>query len=200
MRALIPLLMLLTALVGCGRHVPTEEERRKDYPDAFIYPGAPACSIYVGLDTNESGLFATNFWSFATRYDIHRPKKQYMAYSGQPLATCKSDHISIFEFVVPTTRIIKNPNASVAIPSIKEQSAWQNGFWTDFNWITNACRITKNGHEIVAPLTGVVRMGSNDTNYPPQDFKQLAEALRFRLQTAFPDRQIQFLSIYGDKQ
>ena len=197
MRALIPVLMLLLAVGGCGRHYPSEAEKRKYFGDSFIYQGAPFCCIYVGLDTNETTLFSTNFWRFADQHDIHRPKKHYIAYSGPPLATCKSEHVSVFVYSTSTTNIIERyERFGTPIPS--EQVQWLPGLWMDAYWPTNASRITRGGREILAPITGTVRMASNDTNYPLQDFKRLSEALTAKLQSAFPDRAVRVFSYDGD--
>lgn len=69
----------------------------------------------------------------------------------------------------------------------------------DDYWPTNACRIKKDGQEILAPMTGTIKMASNDTNYPLQDFKQLSDALTKSLQSAFPDRAVQVFYYGGDK-
>jgi hypothetical protein len=194
MRVLLPALVLVLTIAGCERRGPVpESERRKFYGDAFIYQGAPFCCIYVGLDTNEGALFATSFWRFADQHDIHRPRKHYSVYSGPPLATCKSDHVSVFVRSTPTTNIIER---SERIP--REQVSWQAGIWVDAYWPTNACRITKGGQEILAPFTGTVRMASNDTNYPLQDFRRLSEALTASLRAAFPDRAVVAFSYDGD--
>jgi hypothetical protein len=198
MRTLLPALMLLLAVAGCERRGPIpESDRRKYYGDSFIYQGAPFCCIYVGLDTNETALFATNFWRFADQHDIHRPKKHYSAYSGPPLATCKSDHVSVFLYSTPTTNIVAR-SEKFGDPISREQVSWQAGIWMDAYWPTNACRITKEGQEILAPFTGTVRMASNDTNYPLQDFRRLSEALAASLQAAFPDRAVRVFSYDGD--
>jgi hypothetical protein len=198
MRALLPALMLLLVVTGCERRGPiSESDRRKYYGDAFIYQGAPFCCIYVGLDTNETALFATNIWRFADQHGIHKPQKHYMAYSGPPLATCKSDHVSVFVYSTSTTNIVER-HERFGSPISREQVQWQAGIWMDAYWPTNASRIMKDGHEILAPITGTVRMASNDTNYPLQDFKQLSEALTTAFQSAFPDRAVRVFSYDGD--
>jgi hypothetical protein len=198
MRALIPVLIVLLVITGCGRHYPTEAEKRKDFGDSFIYQGAPFRCIYVGLDTNEAAVFTTNFWRFASQHDIHKPRRHYTAYSGPPLATCKSDHVSVFEYVADTAYVVGRHDR-FASPITQEHVSWQGGFWMDDYWPTNACRISKDGREILAPLSGVVKIAPNDTNYPLQDFKRLSEALTATLQSAFPDRAVRVYSYDGDK-
>jgi hypothetical protein len=204
------LMVLLSGLFLCGcsqkqtpptspSHYPTEAEKRKDYGDSFIYQGAPFRCIYVGLDTNEMALFDTNFWRFAAQHDIHRPKKDYQIYSGPPLATCKSDHVSVFEDVTPTAHIVEQHDRH-ADSMNQDHVSWQGAFWMEEYWPTNACRIMKDGREILAPLSGVVKIAPNDTNYPLQDFKRLSEALTASLQSAFPDRTVRVFSYDGDKQ
>jgi hypothetical protein len=149
------------------------------------------------LDTNETALFATNFWRFADQHGIHKPKKHYMVYSGPPLATCKSDHVSIFAYSTQTTDIVAQNERFGDLVS-REQVSWQAGIWMDAYWPTNACRIAKGGQVVLAPFTGAVRMASNDTNYPLRDFKQLSEALRATLQAAFPDRAVRVFAYDGD--
>jgi len=198
MRALIPALMLFLIVTGCGRHPISDADKRKYYGDAFIYQGAPFCCIYVGLDTNETALFATNFWRFADQHDIHRPKRHYMAYSGPPLATCKSDHVSVFVYSTETTNIVARYEKFGTSIS-REQVDWVAGIWMDAYWPTNASRISKDGREVLAPFTGTVRMASNNTNYPLQDFKRLSETLTSTLQSAFPDRAVRVFSYDGDR-
>jgi hypothetical protein len=197
MRLLIPALMILLAVIGCDRGPISEADRRKYYGDSFIYQGAPFCCIYVGLDTNETALFTTNFWRFADQHDIHKPKKHYRTYSGPPRVTCKSDHVSVFVFSTKTTNIVAWQER-FGTPISREQVSWQDGIWLDAYWPTNASRITKDGHQVLAPFTGSVRMASNDTNYPLQDFKRLSEALTAALQSAFPDRVVRVISYDGD--
>jgi hypothetical protein len=135
MRALLSALILLVAVAGCERHGPTpgshgpipESDRRKYYGDCFIYQGAPFCCLYVGLDTNETALFATNFWRFADQHGIHKPKKHYTVYSGARLATCKSDHVSLFVDSTPTTNIVAR-SERFGNPNSKEQVSWGFGW------------------------------------------------------------------------
>jgi hypothetical protein len=197
MRALIPVLMLLVAVAGCGHHYLSEAEKRKYFGDSFIYNGAPFCCIYVGLDTNDTASFSTSFWRFADRHGIHKPKKHYTAYSGPPLVTCKSDHVDVFVYSTYTTDIVdRYKRLGSAISG--EEVQFQAGIWMDAFWPTNASRITKDGHEILAPITGTVEMASNDTNYPLQDFKRLSKDLTAALQSAFPDRSVRVFSYDGD--
>jgi hypothetical protein len=199
MRALIPALMLFLAVTGCGRHPISDADKRKYFGDSFIYQGAPFCCIYVGLDTNEATLFDATFWHFADRHDIHKPKKNYTAYSGPPRVTCKSDHVSVFAYSDSTAHITERYyDYRTPIPPEGEQVSWQAGIWWDAYWPTNACRITKDGHEVLAPITGTVRMASNDTNYPLQEFKRLSGALTATLQSAFPDRVVRVFTYDGD--
>ncbi len=194
-------------------HYPSVAERRKYFGDAFIYQGAPFCCIYVGLETDEVALFNSNFWRFADQHDIHKPKKRYSSYSGPPRATCKNDHVSVFVFTTPTTNIVARHDQfatlTSAIIELNEQSgtstsgipvSWQYGIWNDAYWPTNACHITKEGHEVLAPITGTVRMASNDTNFPVQDFRRLADALTVCLRSAFPDRAVRGFYYDGDQQ
>src|SRR5690606_546598 len=118
-------------------------------------------------------------------------------YSGPPLATCKSDHVSIFVYSTPTTNIVAR-SERFGDPISREQVSWQAGIWMDAYGPTNACRITKDGQEILAPFTGTVRMASNDTNYPIQAFKRLSQELTASLQAAFQDRAVQVFSYDGD--
>lgn len=191
--------MLLLVFTGCEWNGPISmSDRRKYYGDAFIYQGAPFCCIYVGLDTNETARFDTDFWSFAEQHDIHRPKKHYMAYSGPPLATCKNDHVSVFVYTTATTNIVERHerfDSSVSRGPI----SWRAGIWMDAYWPTNACRIAKDGHEVLAPITGTIRMASNDTNYPVQDFQRLSDALIASLRATFPDREVRVFYYGGDK-
>jgi len=202
MRALIPALMFLLAVTGCdNRHPLSDKERRDDYGDCSIPQGAPFCCIYVGLNTNEAGLFDTNFWHFADQHGIHRPPKHYRTYSGPGVFTGISDHVAVREGSTETTDLVafqeRFPPVTVKQAVIEEEAA---GFAldTDHFWPTNASRITKDAHEVLAPLTGEVKMAPNDTNYPTQDFKQLSEALTAALQSAFPDRAVRVVSYYGD--
>jgi hypothetical protein len=135
-----------------------------------------------------------------------------MAYSGPPLATCKSDHVSVFVFTTPTTNIVARHDRFASLSSeIAEwheglgspisgvKVSWQDGIRNDAYWPTNACSITKEGHEVLAPITGTVRMASNDTNFPVRDFKRLADALTACLQSVFPDRAVRGFYYDGDK-
>ncbi len=198
MRGLLPALILLLAVAGCGKPGPIpESDRRKYFGDAFIYQGAPFCCLYIGLDTNETALFASDFWRFADQHGIRKPSKHYRVYSGPPLATCKSEHVSVFVYSTPTTNIVaRHERFGDAIS--RGRISWQQGIWMDAYWPTNACRLTKAGREVLAPFTGTVRMASNDTNYPRQDFERLSEALAASLQAAFPDRAVRFFSYAGD--
>ena len=64
---------------------------------------------------------------------------------------------------------------------------------------TNACLIKKDGQEILAPYTGSIGMVPYDTNYPVADFKKLSEELVTAVQSAFPDREIRFVSYYCEE-
>lgn len=197
MRTLLAAMVLVLAVAGCEKSGPIpESDRRKYYGDAFIYQGAPFICLYVGLETNETAVFASNFWHFADQHDINKPKKRCHAYSGPPLATCKSDHVSVFVSSTPTTNIVAR--SEISDPISREQVSWQEGIWNDAYWPTNACRIKKDGQDVLAPVTGSVRMASNDTNYPLQDFKRLSEELTALLQAAFPDRSVRVFSYDGD--
>jgi hypothetical protein len=192
------LIQLLQPAMGRNnRHPISEQDRRRYYGDAFIYQGAPFCCIYVGLNTNETAVFASTFWRFADQHDIRKPKKHYRAYSGPPLATCKSDRVSVFVGSTPTTNIVSQQERFGDLLS-REQPSWQAGIWMHAYCPTNASRIMKDGHEVLAPFTGTVRMASNDTNYPVQDFKRLSGALIAALQSAFPDRAVSVFSYDGD--
>jgi hypothetical protein len=65
---------------------------------------------------------------------------------------------------------------------------------------TNACLITKDGQEILAPYTGSIGVAPYDTNYSVGDFKKLSEELVAAMQLAFPDRAVRFVSYYGGNQ
>lgn len=197
LRAFVPALVVLFAVTGCDRGPISAADKRKYFGDSFIYQGAPFYCIYVGLDTNETDLFATNFWRFADQHDIHKPKKHYAAYSGPPLATCKSDHVSVFVYSTETTNIVARSERFGAT-NTSERVDWQFGIWMDAYWPTNASRITEDGHEGLAPFTGAIKMASNDTNYPLQDFKQLSDGLTAALQLAFPDRHVRVFTYDGD--
>jgi hypothetical protein len=191
--------MLVLAITGCERNGPIpESDRRKYFGDSFIYQGAPFVCLYVGLDTNETALFTTNFWRFADLHNIHKPRKHYTEYSGPPLVTCKNEHVSVFAYPTLTKVIIARSGRRLDNTLLREQVSWQAGIWMDAYWPTNASRITKNGQEILAPFTGTVRMASNDTNYPIQEFKRLSEELAASLQAAFPDRAVRVFSYDGD--
>lgn len=203
MRAFIPMLLFLLAVTGCDhRHPISEADRRKYYGDPFIYQGAPFCCVYVGLETNEVSLFATNFWRFADQHDIRKPQKHYRQYSGGPLATCKNNHVSVFEYTWETSDLIAfrqkfNPISLEQAAAAKAATGW--AIDTENFWPTNASRIKKDSQKVYAPLTGIVKMAPNDTNYSLQDFKQLSEALTAALQSAFPERTIRVISYDGDK-
>ncbi len=194
--------MLLLAVTGCdNRHPLSDKERRDDYGDCPIPQGASFCCVYVGLETNEIGLFHTNFWRFANQHGIHRPTKHYTTYSGPGVFTATSDHVAVYEYSAETADLVafqeRFPRVTLG-QAIAEQAAAGFALQTDHFWPTNASRITKDGHEMLAPLTGQVKMAPNDTNYPTQDFKQLSEALTAALQSAFPDRAVRVVSYYGD--
>jgi hypothetical protein len=170
---------------------------RLNYGDALIYNGAPFCCIYVGLETNEAPLFDKAFWRIAEKYNIRKPSRHYLSYSGPPRATCHNDHVSLFVASIPTDRIVSQ---YVRLTQADTDSAsWQAGIWSDAYWPTNASRITKNGRELLAPLTGSIRLGSNDTNYSVKDFKHLCDSLTNDMQSAFPDRAVRSFYYDGDK-
>ena len=202
MRALIPTLMLLFTVVGCDNRRPlSDKERREDYGDCPISQGAPFGCIYVGLDTNETALFETNFWRFADQHGIHRPKKHYRIYSGPGVFTCISDHVAVFECATETADIVAFHEMfkpiSVEQAAI-EQAAAGFGLFMEHFWPTNASRIIKDGHEVLAPFTDAVKMAPNDTNYSLQDFKLPSDALTNALQSAFPDRAVRVIAYDGN--
>jgi hypothetical protein len=170
---------------------------RLNYGDALIYPGAPFCCIYVGLETNETTSFEKAFWPFADKHNIRKPNKHYTSYSGSGLATCHNDHVSLFVFSVSTGWIVSHHKAYDRFE--ETQVSWQSGMWFDAYWPTNGSRLMKNGLEVLAPLTGTIRLAPNDPAYPLQDFKQLCDELTIAIQTAFPDRAVRSFSYDGDK-
>ena len=190
----------LQAALRPFHHVVSEEDRRRHFADACIYQGAPFCCIYVGLDTNEEASFDATFWHFASQHSIHRPQKHHGQYSGPPLATCKSDHVSVFLHPLPASYIVEQHEfyAKLLVDSPEMPVRWQDGIDEHAYWPTNASRITLNGHEVLAPLTGAVRMAPNDTNYSLQDFKNLTTGLTVALQAAFPNRAVSVFSYDGD--
>jgi hypothetical protein len=202
MRVLIPALIFLLAVTGCdNRHPLSDKERRDDYGDCSIPRGVPFCCIYVGLDTNEARLFDTNFWLFANQHGIHRPTKHYTIYSGPGVFNGISDHVAIYEYCSKTEDIVAHqaqfPRISMKEAVIEEAAAsW--ALQTDNFLPTNASLITKDGHEVLAPLTGQIKMAPHDTNYSQLDFKRLAETLTNALQSEFPDRVVRVVSYYGD--
>jgi hypothetical protein len=79
-----------------------------------------------------------------------------------------------------------------------EQAAAGFGLFTEHFWPTNASRIIKDGHEVLAPFTDAVKMAPNDTNYSLQDFKLPSDALTNALQSAFPDRAVRVIAYDGN--
>jgi hypothetical protein len=170
---------------------------RLNYGESLIYPGAPFCCIYVGLDTNEAPHFEKAFWHFADKHNLRKPNKHYIGYSGPGLATCHNDHVSLFVFSVSTDWIVSHHESYAQFE--ETQVSWQAGMWFDAYWPSNASRITKNGLDALAPLTGTLRIAPNDPAYPLQDFKQLCDALTNAIQSAFPDRAVRSFYYDGDK-
>jgi hypothetical protein len=201
MRSPFLLLMVFIAVTACddsrSRAPISEADKRKYFGDTFIYQGAPFCCIYVGLETNETATFEQHFWRWADQHDIHKPKKHYTAYSGPPLATCKSDHVSVFAGSLPTSYIVSEHD-TFANPITYEQISWQAGIWMHVYWPTNGSRITKGDRAFLAPFTGSVRMAPNDSNYPLESFKQLSDNLATTLRSAFPDRSVNVFLYDGD--
>jgi hypothetical protein len=195
-RATTLLLMLLLAGTGCGRHGPSEAEKRQHIGEVVVYKGAPFCCIYVGLETNETALFTTNFWRFASQHGIHKLKKHYMANMGPPPA-CESDHVAVWVHTTPTRDVTQR--YELRDPFSNRRVSWLAALWQDAYWPTNACRITKDGRDVLAPITGTVHMASDDPNYPTQDFKLLSEALIACLQSNFPGRAVRTFSYGGEK-
>jgi hypothetical protein len=192
------LIVLIAAGLLTSRHGPiSEADRRKNYGDSFIYGGAPFCCIYVGLETNEIEKFQSVFWHFADQHQIHEPTKHYMAYSGPPRVTCKSDHVSVFVQAIPTADVVAN-HAQHARPGFEEDIQWTAGLWSHAYWPTNASQITKDGKEVLAPMTGSVRMAPNDINYPLMDFQRLSKTLTGAFQAAFPERAVRVFAYNGD--
>ena len=202
-RTLVPALMLLLAVAGCdNRHPLSDKERRDDYGDLRYAQNAPFNCIYVGLDTNEAALFATNFWRFALQHGIHKPKKHYTTYSGPGVFTGISEHVAVMEGVNESAYLVdfheRFPPITLEEASMQQAAAgW--AIYSEHFWPTNASRIIKEGHETLAPFTGEIKLVADDTNYPLRDFKQLSEALTATLQSAFPDRAIRVVSYDGGK-
>jgi hypothetical protein len=198
MRALIPALIFLLTVSGCDD--PNSAANLKAHGVISIYRGAPFCMIYVGLNPDEFASFNSAFWHFADQHDIRKPRKHYTAYSGPPRAAAMSAHVAFYVDYWPTPDVVARHNV-FGPSSSKEPMSWENAM-IGFNAYmpTNACLINKDGQEILAPYTGSIGIAPYDTNYPAQDFKQLAVELTAAIQSAFPDRAVRSVSYYGGKQ
>jgi hypothetical protein len=108
-----------------------------------------------------------------------------------------NDHVSLFVASISTDRIVSQYARSTQADT--DNASWQAGIWSDAYWPTNASQIRKNGREVLAPLTGSIRLASNDTNYSVQDFKKLCNALTDAMQSAFSDRAVRSFYYNGDK-
>ncbi len=87
--------------------------RRDEY--AFVYPGAPECSVEVSIrSASEAAAFERVVRKFARQEHIRECRqKRYLAYSGPPRPTFKGVHVAIWSGVWWTT------NASLKTASIR---------------------------------------------------------------------------------
>ena len=162
------------------------------------YKQPPFCCIYIGLATNETSSFESRFANFAKPYGIRKITKHYQTYSGGPLANYMNDHIAFFVFSVETSYLSDRRNR--ADTTMREQA--QNGDWrlailADCLWPTNTSRINDGKTGSLAPHTGCIKMVSYDSQYPTNDFKNLAESLRNAAQTNWPSRPIEAIIYNG---
>jgi len=182
-------------LLSYSRH-PVLGKDKLAYGDfhAFQYEGAPWCCIYVGLTTNEWASFEDIFTHFAKSYGIHKVVKHYMSYSGPGCANYMSDHAAFFVHPIPTAYILTYqdlPDLAMTREQSLNTGQWDFAFRHYCFWSTNASRITERGRDVVAPYTGCINMVSYDKEYPPKDFKTLAESLEGALRSSWPGRAVE---------
>ena len=199
------LMLLMLALVGvaCDQRTPLSPKDKLARGDIYSFQnqGAPFCFIYIGLNTNEASHFTAAFTNFAANFGIHKVTKYYRAYSGGPLANYMSDHVAFFVFSIPTTYVVDRYNSHASSrEQFLESGDWKSGLSTHCFWPTNASRITKDGHDGLAPYTGCIFMVSYDNQYSSNAFKSLERSVEAAAQTNWPNRAVEAFIYENNKQ
>ena len=207
MRLHLVLLLIVTALSAQGQKTTNKWEDAS----TLVYPGAPACCVYVGLGTNDEGHFGYIVSRFALQNGFAPPQRGTgtnqlipLSWYGPPLPDYKNQHVAIFWNEICMTGALARRHDSFHYATDQNTRAAQerahDDLWQDAYWSTNASRISVDGQLVYARTTGRLVLAPFDRTYPLEDFKKLVQALTNALGVAFPGRPV-YAPIYeGVKQ